>query len=163
MILKNLGTILFINRWYSFIHRKFVKSRIWPNGQMGPNIGLNIQFPYFPIGPVDISPGLSLVTYSLKQIIWGLLKAFTNWAFVNIDLRPILYFFPENLHLTLDGGLNFNLATDLDQDLFTYDIDLPLGYTDLKNENMLDQECIWVFGYYLSEIPIALNYFSMLM
>ena len=30
---------------------------------MGPNIGLNIQFPYYPVGPVDISPGLRFMTF----------------------------------------------------------------------------------------------------
>ena len=129
--------------------------------KMGPNVGLNIQFPYFPTGPVDISPGLRFMTYSFEANHLGALKALQIGAFVNIDLRPILYFFPENLHLTLDGGLNFNLATDLDQDLFTYDIDLPIGYTDLKNEKYAGPGMHFgsSMDYYLSDIPIAFKLF----
>ena len=77
----------------------------------------------------------------MRQIIW-VFESFTNWGICKYRLKTHIVLFPENLHLTLDGGLNFNLATDLDQDLFTYDIDLPIGYTDLKMKNMLDQECI---------------------
>ena len=129
--------------------------------KMGPNIGLNIQFPYYPIGPVDISPGLRFMTYSYEANHLGSLKALQIGTFVNIDLRPILYFFPENLHLTLDGGLNFNLATDLDQDLFTYDIDLPIGYTDLKNEKYAGPGMHFgsSMDYYLNDIPIAFKLF----
>ena len=129
--------------------------------KMGPNIGLNIQFPYYPIGPVDISPGVRFMTYSYEANHLGALKALQFGAFANIDLRPILYFFPENLHLTLDGGLNFNLATDLDQDLFTYNIDLPIGLTDLKDEKYAGPGMHFgsSLDYYLNEIPIAFKLF----
>ena len=72
-----------------------------------------------------------------------------------------MYFFPENLHLTLDGGVNFNLATDLDQDLFTYNIDLPIGMTDLKGEKYAGPGMHFgsSMDYYLTEIPIAFKLF----
>jgi len=129
--------------------------------EMGPNLGLNIQFPYYPVGPVDISPGLRFMTFSYKANHLGSLKAVQIGAFTNINLRPILYFFPENLHLTLDGGINFNLATDLDQDLFTYTIDLPLGLTDLKDEKYAGPGIHFgsSLDYYLSKIPIAFKLF----
>ena len=60
---------------------------------MGPNIGINIQFPYYPVGPVDISPGLRFMTFSYKADHLGDLKALQIGTFTNIDLRPILYFF----------------------------------------------------------------------
>ena len=129
--------------------------------EMGPNIGLNIQFPYYPAGPIDISPGLRFMTFSYKANHLGSLKALQIGAFANINLRPILYFFPENLHLTLDGGVNFNLATDLDQDLFTYNIDLPIGLTDLKDEKYAGPGMHFgsSLDYYLNEIPIAFKLF----
>ena len=129
--------------------------------KMGPNIGVNLQFPYYPLGPVDISPGLRFMTFSYEVNHLGALKALQIGAFANIDLRPILYFFPENLHLTLDGGLNFNLATDLDQDLFTYNIDLPLGITDLKDEKYAGPGMHFgsSMDYYLNDIPIAFKLF----
>ena len=43
--------------------------------KMGPNVGLNIQFPYYPVGPVDISPGLRFMTYSYEANHLGSLKA----------------------------------------------------------------------------------------
>ena len=78
--------------------------------KMGPNVGVNLQFPYYPLGPVDISPGLKFMTFSYDVNHLGSLKALQIGAFANIDLRPILYFFPENLHLTLDGGVNSTLV-----------------------------------------------------
>jgi len=129
--------------------------------KMGPNVGLNIQFPYYPLGPIDISPGLRFMTFSYEVNHLGSLKAAQIGAFANIDLRPILYFFPENLHLTLDGGVNFNLATDLDQDLYTYNIDLPLGITDLQDEKYAGPGMHFgsSLDYYLNEIPIAFKFF----
>ena len=129
--------------------------------KMGPNVGLNIQFPYYPVGPIDISPGLRFMTFSYEVNHMGSLKAAQIGAFANINLRPILYFFPENLHLTLDGGVNFNLATDLDQDLFIYNIDLPLGVTDLKDEKYAGPGMHFgsSLDYYLNEIPIAFKFF----
>ena len=129
--------------------------------KMGPNLGLNIQFPYYPVGPVDISPGLRFMTFSYKANHLGDLKALQIGAFASINLRPILYFFPENLHLTLDGGVNFNLATDLDQDLLIYNIDLPLGLTDLKDEKYAGPGIHFgsSLDYYLSKIPIAFKLF----
>ena len=129
--------------------------------KMGPNVGLNIQFPYYPLGPIDISPGLRFMTFSYEVNHMGSLKAAQIGAFANINLRPILYFFPENLHLTLDGGVNFNLATDLDQDLFIYNIDLPLGVTDLKDEKYAGPGMHFgsSLDYYLNEIPIAFKFF----
>ena len=129
--------------------------------KMGPNVGVNLQFPYYPLGPVDISPGLKFMTFSYDVNHLGSLKALQIGAFANIDLRPILYFFPENLHLTLDGGVNFNLATDLDQDLFTYNIDLPIGMTDLKGEKYAGPGMHFgsSMDYYLNDIPIAFKLF----
>ena len=51
---------------------------------MGPNIGLNIQFPYYPVGPVDISPGLRFMTFSYKADHLGALKALQIGTFTNI-------------------------------------------------------------------------------
>ena len=129
--------------------------------EMGPNLGLNLQFPYYPVGPVDISPGLRLMTFSYEANHLGSLKAAQIGVFANVNLRPILYFFPENLHLTLDGGVNFNLATDLDQDLFTYNIDLPTGFTDLQGEKYAGPGIHFgsSLDYYLSKIPVAFKLF----
>ena len=129
--------------------------------KMGPNIGLNIQYPYFPVGPVDISPGLKFMTYSYEANHLGSLKALQIGTFANINLRPILYFFPDNLHLTIDLGVNYNIETDLDQNLNTYNIDLPLGVTTLKDETYRGPGINFgsSLDYYLNEIPIAFKLF----
>ena len=136
-------------------------SRVGQLAQMGPNLGLNIQFPYYPVGPVDISPGLRLMTFSYKANHLGDLKALQIGAFANINLRPILYFFPENLHLTIDLGANYNVETDLDQNLANYNIDLPLGYTDLSDETYMGPGIHLgsSIDYYLNTIPIAFKLF----
>ena len=129
--------------------------------EMGPNLGLNIQFPYYPVGPVDISPGFRLMTFSYKASHLGSLKALQVGTFANINLSPILYFFPENLHLTLDAGINFNLATDLDQDLYAYNIDLPIGLNNLEGEKYAGPGINFgsSIDYYLNKIPIAFKLF----
>ena len=129
--------------------------------KMGPNIGLNVQFPYYPIGPVDISPGLRLMTFSYEANHLGALKALQIGTFMSISLQPILYFFPENFHLALDAGVNFNLATDLDQDLYAYDIDMPVGTLDLEGEKYGGPGLHFgsSLDYYLNKIPIAFKLF----
>ena len=136
-------------------------ARVGQLAKMGPNVGLNIQFPYYPVGPVDISPGLRLMTFSFEAQHLGSLKALQIGTFANINLSPILYFFPENLHLTIDFGANYNIETDLDQNPIFYSIDLPLGVTDLKDEVYMGPGIH--FGssvdYYLSKIPVAFKLF----
>ena len=129
--------------------------------KMGPMWVVNIQFPYYPLGPIDISPGLRFMTFSYEANHLGSLKAAQIGAFANIDSKTHIVLFPENLHLTLDGGVNFNLATDLDQDLFIYNIDLPLGMTDLKDEKYAGPGMHFgsSLDYYLNEIPIAFKLF----
>ena len=136
-------------------------SRVGQLAKMGPNVGLNIQFPYYPVGPVDISPGLRLMTFSYEANHLGALKALQVGTFANINLRPILYFFPENLHLTNDLGANYNVATDLDQNLLIYNIDLPFGVTDLKDESYRGPGIHFgsSIDYYLSTLPIAFKLF----
>lgn len=136
-------------------------SRAGQLAQMGPNVGINIQFPYYPVGPVDISPGLRFMTFSYEANHLGNLKALQIGTLANINLRPILFFFPENLHLTIDIGANYNFETDLDQDLNSYNIDLPIGVTDLKDETYMGPGVHFgsSIDYYLNKIPIAFKLF----
>ena len=53
-------------------------SRAGQLAQMGPNVGINIQFPYYPVGPVDISPGLRFMTFSYEANHLGNLS-FADW------------------------------------------------------------------------------------
>ena len=133
--------------------------------EMAPNVGLNLQFPYYPIGPIDISPGFRLMTFGYEANHLGSLKALQVGTFANLNLKPVLYFLPENLHFTLDAGINFNVATDLDNDAWSgkYNIDLPKGMTEEEWANQTYSGPGIHFGssldYYLDEIPIAFKLF----
>ena len=89
-------------------------SRVGQLAQMGPNLGLNIQFPYYPVGPVDISPGL-INDIQLQGKSFRRFKSFANWSIRKYQLKANTILFPENLHLTIDLGANYNIETDLDQ------------------------------------------------
>ena len=129
--------------------------------KMGPNIGFNFQFPYYPVGPIDISPGIRIMTFSYEANHLGSLKALQIGATSNFDLYPILYFLPENLHISIDFGINYNLATDLDQNLGTYNIDTPAGVTDLLNQKYSGPGLVLgsSLDYWLENLPIGFKFF----
>lgn len=88
--------------------------------KLTPNFGFTAQFPYYPIGALDISPGLKFMTYSFEASFQGLVQAIQLSPFASFDFKPILFFIPENIHLSLDAGLSFNIGYDLDQDVSDY-------------------------------------------
>ena len=55
--------------------------------EMPPNIGLNLQFPYYPVGPIDISPGFRLMTFGYEANHLGSLKALQVGTFANLNLN----------------------------------------------------------------------------
>ena len=63
--------------------------------------------------------------------------------------------------MTIDLGINYNIETDLDQNLDTYNIDLPLGVTTLSDETYRGPGINFgsSLDYYLNEIPIAFKLF----
>ena len=61
--------------------------------KMGPNVGLNIQFPYYHVGPIDISPGLRFMTFSYEANHLGSLKAAQIGAFTEYRLKTHIVFF----------------------------------------------------------------------
>ena len=88
--------------------------------KMTPNLGITAQFPYYPIGALDISPGLRFMTYSFEASFQGLVQAIQLSPYASFDFKPILFFIPENIHLSLDAGLSFNIGYDLNQDVSIY-------------------------------------------
>lgn len=87
---------------------------------MSPNFGLSFQLPYYPFGAVDISPGIRFMNYSFESSFQGRVEAIQLGADANIDLKPILYFFPENLHMSINAGFDYNFAYDINQDSKIY-------------------------------------------
>ena len=45
--------------------------------KMTPNLGFTAQFPYYPVGALDISPGLKFMTYSFEASFQGLVQAYS--------------------------------------------------------------------------------------
>ena len=81
-----------------------------------PNFTGSIQFPYFPIGAVDISPGFRFMNFGWENSYNGKWKCLQAAIFTSVDFKPIFYFIPENFHVSLEAGLSYNIAFDFDQD-----------------------------------------------
>ena len=81
-----------------------------------PNLTGTIQFPYFQLGAVDISPGFRLMNYGFENATNGQWKCLQAAAFTSIDFKPVFYFLPKSIHLSADAGLSYNVAFDSDQD-----------------------------------------------
>ena len=75
-----------------------------------PNLGFDFSLPFFPVGPVNMSAGGRLLTFgfdkeygsadNLKQI-----KSITIAGLLKTDMQPILNFFGENIHPTIEAGI----------------------------------------------------------
>ena len=82
-----------------------------------PNLGIGWSFPYFPIGPVNMSMGGRLITLGFDKN-FGLeeepkkIKSITIVGILSTDLQPILNFFGENIHLGVEAGLTYSLGWD---------------------------------------------------
>ena len=88
--------------------------------KMTPNIGVSFQMPYYPIGALDISPGLRFMTYSFEASTQGLVQALQFAPFATFDFKPVFYFFPDNIHISADAGFSFNIGYDVNQDVTFY-------------------------------------------
>jgi len=95
---------------------------------MSPNIGFSFQTPYMQLGPVDYSGGVTIMNYSFKASHQGHIEALQIASILSFDFNPILYFMPDNFHLTVEVGPSYNVAYDMDQTLGYYpNIDFPDG------------------------------------
>jgi len=89
---------------------------IGPKEKIYPNLSFSFQSPYFPLGAIDISPGLRLMNFGWENSYNGQWKCVQAVAFASIDFKPIFYFLPKGIHTSLDIGLSYNIAFDSDQD-----------------------------------------------
>ena len=87
-----------------------------PKEKIYPNLTGSIQFPYFQMGAVDISPGIRLMNYGFENSTNGQWKCMQVAAFTSVDFKPVFYFLPQNIHLSAEAGLSYNTAFDSDQD-----------------------------------------------
>ena len=125
--------------------------------KMSPNIGLSFQMPYYPIGALDISPGFRFMTFSFESTSQGLVQALQLAPFATFDFKPVFYFFPDNIHISADAGLSFNIGYDVNQDRSLYP-----GVDEASSDDSYSGAGL-IFGgsvdYWMPEMPIAFRLF----
>ena len=77
-----------------------------------PNLGFDFSFPYFPIGPVNMSLGGRLITFGFDKEFGNTddskkIKSLTIGSLIKIDLQPILNFFGDNVHPSIETGITY--------------------------------------------------------
>ena len=124
---------------------------------LAPNLGIGILAPYFPVGAVDISPGLKIMTYGFDNPDMGLVNAIQLGGNMSVDFKPVFFFLPEALHLCVDIGVNYNIASKHEPSAFAlshedYDGEPTYGGIGFSTGASLD--------YWFSDIPLALRLFG---
>ena len=122
-----------------------------------PNLGIGIQAPYFPVGAVDISPGLKIMTFGFDNPDMGVVNAIQLGGNMSVDFKPVFFFLPEALHLCMDLGINYNIAFKHEPSPFAlghleYDGEPNYGGIGFSTGASLD--------YWFSDIPLALRFFG---
>ena len=122
-----------------------------------PNLGIGFQAPYFPVGAVDISPGFKIMTYGFDNIDMGIVNAIQLGGNMSVDFKPVFFFLPEALHLCVDIGVNYNIASKHEPSAFAlshkdYDGEPTYGGIGFSTGASMD--------YWFSDIPLALRLFG---
>jgi len=86
-----------------------------------PNLGFDFSLPYFPIGPVNMSLGGRLITFGFDKEFGTIndskkIKSITIGGLVKTDLQPILNFFGDNVHPSIETGITYSLGWDENYD-----------------------------------------------
>jgi hypothetical protein len=124
---------------------------------LAPNLGIGIQAPYFPVGAVDISPGLKIMTFGFDNPDMGVVNAIQLGGNMSVDFKPVFFFLPEALHLCMDLGINYNIAFKHEPSNFAlhhgeYDGEPNYGGIGFSTGASMD--------YWFSDIPLALRFFG---
>ena len=124
---------------------------------LDPNLGIGIQAPYFPVGAVDISPGLKIMTFGFDNPDMGVVNAIQLGGNMSVDFKPVFFFLPEALHLCMDLGINYNIAFKHEPSAFAlthleYDGEPTYGGIGFNTGASID--------YWFSDIPLALRLFG---
>ena len=112
-----------------------------------PNLGLTFSFPYFPVGPINMSMGGRLITLGFdrnfgNEDVPKKIKSITLAGILFTDLQPILNFFGENIHLGMETGLTYSLG---------WQEDYAGGLGVLIGGNL---------DYWFEELPLAIRLFG---
>ena len=121
------------------------------------NLGGSFQLPYYPIGALDISPGIRAMTYGYEVSTQGKVQAINLAAFSTFDFKPVFYFIPEAIHVSADFGLNYNFAYDLDQNKTNYP-----NVETVSDDATYSGVGLYAGGsidYWMPELPFAFRFF----
>ena len=128
--------------------------------KLTPNFGATIQFPYYPIGALDISPGLRLMSFSYEASHQGSVQAMQIGTSLSFDFKPVFYFLPTAVHTSVDLAINYNFAYDLDQNNVNFP-NVPekalVGSPTYAGAGMNIGGSI---DYWLKDLPVAFKIFS---
>ena len=86
-----------------------------------PNLGFDFSLPYFPVGPVNMSAGGRLITLGFDKEFGNpddskKIKSITIAGLLKTDLQPILNFFGDNVHPSIESGITYSLGWDENYD-----------------------------------------------
>ena len=111
--LNNFTTSLFYGMPIYF--RPSLKSLDGANPVSLPNLGVNFSFPYFPVGPINMSFGGRLITLGFDTPFLvneeeQKIKSITLAGLLFMNLNPILNFLGDNIHTGIETGLTYSLG-----------------------------------------------------
>ena len=124
---------------------------------LAPNLGIGIQAPYLPVGAVDISPGLKIMTYGFDNPDMGVVSAMQLTGNMSVDFKPVFFFLPEALHLCVDIGVNYNIAIKNEPSTFGL---THIDYDGEPNYGGIGFNTGASRDYWFSDIPLALRLFG---
>ena len=84
-----------------------------------PNLGMDITLPYFPVGPFNMSASFRIITFGFNKNFETpngskRMKSVTTAGLLKTDLQPILTFFGENFHPSIETGLTYSIGWEED-------------------------------------------------
>ena len=124
---------------------------------LAPNLGIGIQAHYFPVGAVDISPGLKIMTFGFDNPDMGVVNAIQLGGNMSVDFKPVFFFLTEALHLCMDLGINYNIAFKHEPSAFALS---HLEYDGEPNYGGIGFNTGASIDYWFSDIPLALRLFG---
>lgn len=129
------------------------------SSKLASNFGASFQFPYYPIGAVDISPGLRFMTFGYEASHQGKIQAFQVGLSGSMDFKPIFYFIPEAFHFNIDFGLTYSNAYDIDQNIINYPKIESEDLNGSETYNGIGMNAGFSADYWMKELPIAFRFF----
>ena len=122
------------------------------NTRLRPNLGFNFQSPFFPLGALDVSGCVRLMTFGIyDHPEMGNIDALQLAFGTSADFKPIFYFLPNNLHLNLDFGISQSIGLKVEPKS-QYNGEAYYGGFGIYTGFSVD--------YHFNELPLAIKIFA---